>query len=63
MAEHVGVKAPGSAKIAIVLPAVAFSTSKLFGPIEQPFAFDFDVFLQGAGGQLVSDFEHENLLL
>jgi hypothetical protein len=36
LAEQVGVKAPGSAKIAIVLPAAALATSKLFGPIEQP---------------------------
>ena len=36
MAEQVGVKAPGSAKIATVLPAASFSISNVFGPIEQP---------------------------
>jgi hypothetical protein len=35
LAEQVGVNAPGRPKIAIVLPALAFSTSKVFGPIEQ----------------------------
>jgi hypothetical protein len=36
LAEQVGVNAPGSPKIAIVLPELAFWMSKLLGPTEQP---------------------------
>jgi hypothetical protein len=36
LAEQVGVNAPGRPKMAIVLPAVDFSMSKLLGPSEQP---------------------------
>jgi hypothetical protein len=36
LAEQVGVKAPGSAKIATVLPALAFCTSTGLGPMLQP---------------------------
>ena len=52
-------KAPGRPKIAIVLPAVAFSTSKVFGPIEQPLPSTSTNSCSVPAGSLSPTFDHD----